>query len=461
MEDMNILRENLDNNNLEIEKSIISAVLNNHKEINDIFLSLLTIDFDNPNNRLIYASILKLKDEGKIIDSLSVISYIKNNQDYIFNNYEEYILELSSMYNYENSLKGYIEILKIASISRQLKEFGKSLQDISLDSINWKDEIWKLEKNFMEITNSRNAKEVESMEEIVFNYQQKLEQLKNRSEELTGCPSGYSNIDKITNGFQPGDLIILAARPGIGKTAISLNFMLNAAKEYLVFNKTKQPNEKEKVLLMFSMEMGNNQICERLVSIDSTVDISITKRGTWDALQWNSIQDSIARLSSFPIYVDDSSGLSILDLQTKVKQLSSTKDIKLIVVDYLQLLKGPKGASNVNRQQEVANISRTLKSIARQYNVPVIAIAQLSRKIEERRGEAKRPILSDLRESGAIEQDADIVAFLNYKDAEGYDNSTLGSSVMVEYIIQKHRNGSTGIVELLFDKSTGRYLEVK
>lgn len=456
------LKENdLDQSISMMEKNVLSAVMNSHKDAEDVFLLLSPIDFDIPENRILFNTVLKLKSDGKNVDYLSLINFIKNNDKYSFNNFEEYIIDVYSMFNYENNIKGYIELIKINSISKQLNSFGRKLQDLKLDVMNYGDVLWELEKEFLDIVNSKKHREIESISKIIVDYQEKLDLLKKHKTELTGCPSGYSSLDRITNGFQPGDLIILAARPGIGKTAISLNFLLNAAKELYEINRLKDKNEKEEVVMMFSMEMGNEQICERLVSIDSTVDITITKRGQWDSLQWNSVCNSIAKLSILPIYIDDSSNLTISDLQSKVKQISSNKKIRLIVVDYLQLLKAPSGGIGQNRQQEVANISRTLKSIARQYEVPIIAIAQLSRKIEERRGEAKRPILSDLRESGSIEQDADLVTFLNYKDTDSYENSQNGDSIMVEYIIAKHRNGSTGIVDLFFEKTIGKYIELK
>lgn len=321
----------------------------------------------------------------------------------------------------------------------------------------------RFRKRFLDITNSNKTKDVETLSEIMIEYHKKLESMKGRIETLTGTTSGYYELDKITNGFQPEDLIILAARPGIGKTAIALNFLLNAAKEFAEWNLKKDHTEKEKMVLMFSMEMGNNQISERLVSIQSGVDISVNKRGNWNETQWLSNIDAISSLSAYPIYIDDSSNLSIIDIQSKLKQLSINKEVKLIVIDYLQLLKGPNTKSQqVNRQQEVASISRTLKSIARQYNVPIIAISQLSRKIEERKGEYRRPILSDLRESGAIEQDADIVSFLNYKvEEDAYNKSDKkNSDVVVEYIIAKHRNGATDSVDLLFKKSIGKYIPI-
>ncbi|MGL5591554.1 MAG: replicative DNA helicase [Mycoplasmoidaceae bacterium] len=450
-----------DKTNDELESILISCLLNNHKNSEDIFLLLSPSDFGSENNRIIFAAANELRKESKISDTVSLISYIDSNQTFQFDNYNNYIKNLSAKYSYEPNIKAYIEIVKNNSIIRQLKNFGKFLSEINMDVTNSGEILWDLEKRFLDITNSMKTKDVETLSEIMVQYHNKLESLKDRVETLTGTTSGYPKIDKITNGFQPGDLIILAARPGIGKTAIALNFLLNAAKELMEINLKKDHTEKEKIVLMFSMEMGNLQISERLVSIQSGVDITVNRRGEWKGSEWLSVSDTISTLSGYPIYIDDSSSLSIIDIQSKLKQLSNNKEIKLIVVDYLQLLKGPGSkVQQINRQQEIASISRTLKSIARQYEVPIIAIAQLSRKIEERKGEHRRPILSDIRESGAIEQDADIVSFLNYLDEESITKNTenKNNDVMVEYIIAKHRNGATGSVDLLFKKSIGKFI---
>ena len=452
-----------DKTNEELEAILISCLLNKHKNSEDIFLLLSPSDFGSDNNRLIFAAANELRKESKITDAVTLISYIDSNSSFQFNDYNNYIKLLSTKYNYDPNVKAYIEIVKNNSIIRQLKSFGNSLSEINMDVTNNGEILWDLEKRFLDITNSNKTKDVETLSEIMIEYHKKLESMKGRIETLTGTTSGYYELDKITNGFQPEDLIILAARPGIGKTAIALNFLLNAAKEFAEWNLKKDHTEKEKMVLMFSMEMGNNQISERLVSIQSGVDISVNKRGNWNETQWLSNIDAISSLSAYPIYIDDSSNLSIIDIQSKLKQLSINKEVKLIVIDYLQLLKGPNTKSQqVNRQQEVASISRTLKSIARQYNVPIIAISQLSRKIEERKGEYRRPILSALRESGAIEQDADIVSFLNYKVEEDVYNKSdkKNSDVVVEYIIAKHRNGATDSVDLLFKKSIGKYIPI-
>lgn len=444
----------------EIEKIILANAFNGCKEIEEIFLYLKPEDFDNSNNRSIFAVLEKLWAENKNIDVLSIINFISTNNEFQFENFVSYIIGVDSKFTYQQNIIQYIDIIKNNSIKRKFLDFAKTLEDTDLDVISAKDKLWNLEKQFLNITSNKKTKEIEQIGKIVEEYNKKLEQLINQTDELTGMASGYPSIDKITNGFQGGDLIILAARPGVGKTALGINFLLNAAKNL----KDKQDlnfgeqTSKQDIVLMFSMEMGNIQICQRIVSIESGVNMNVTRKGNLDSMQWTSISESISKLYDMPLYIDDTSDLTIVDIQSKVKQLSNEKNIKLIVVDYLQLLKESRKSFNINRQQEVANISRSLKSVARQFDVPVIAIAQLSRKIEERKGDSKKPLLSDLRESGAIEQDADLVCFLSYKEETNEDKKDF-NNVIVEFMIAKNRNGAIGNVDLLFVKSLSKYYD--
>lgn len=440
----------------EIEQIVLSHILHKSKYVDDIFLQLQPDDFGEYENRIIFIVASKFRTEGKDIDILSVLNYFDTNQEIQFKNYKEYLNDIDGKFTYQQNIAQFLDILKNASIKRKFQEFAKTLSSTDIDVISARDKLWSLEQEFLNITNNKKTKEIESIGKIVQEYNKKLEQISNMEETLTGTTSGYYSIDKITNGFQGGDLIILAARPGIGKTALAINFLVNAAKN---INENKKDNEKDKIVLMFSMEMGNLQVCQRIVSEESGVEISATRKKL-DSLQSNLISDAISNLYNLPLYIDDSSDLSIIDIQSKIKQISNDKEIQLIVIDYLQLLKGAKTNTNMNRQQEVASISRSLKALARQHNVPIIAIAQLSRKIEERKGEGRKPMLSDLRESGAIEQDADLVCFINYKD-DNKDNESKKdlNNVMVEFIIAKNRNGAIGSVDLFFSKPISKYYD--
>lgn len=448
--------EQIDESVGEIEQIILSHTFHKSKYIDDIFLQLQLDDFGQYENRLIFVTVSKFRTEGKEIDILSVLNYFDTNQEMQFKNYKEYLNEIDSKFTHQQNILQFIDIVKNASIKRKFQEFAKILNETDIDVISARDKLWMLEQEFLNITNNKKTREIESIGKIVQEYNKKLEQIANMEETLTGTTSGYYSIDKITNGFQGGDLIILAARPGIGKTALAINFLVNAAKN---INENKKENEKDKIVLMFSMEMGNLQVCQRIVSEESGVEISATRKKL-DSLQSSLISDAISNLYNLPLYIDDSSDLSIIDIQSKIKQISNDKEIKLIVIDYLQLLKGAKTNSNMNRQQEVAGISRSLKALARQHNVPIIAIAQLSRKIEERKGEGRKPMLSDLRESGAIEQDADLVCFINYKeDAKENESKKDLNNVMVEFIIAKNRNGAIGSVDLFFSKPISKYYD--
>lgn len=445
----------------EIEQIVLANALNHCKEIDDIFLQLKSEDFDSINNRIIFVVLNELRTENKKIDILSVINFIDTNQNYQFENYKDYLIELNSKFMHQPNILQYLEIIKNNSIKRKFSEFAKTLESTNLDIISSKEKLWNLEKQFLDITNNKKTKEMEKIGKIVEEYSKKLEQIINQSQDITGTPSGYPSIDKVTNGFQGGDLIILAARPGIGKTALAINFLLNASKEILKDSNhlDNHSNGNQDIVLMFSMEMGNLQICQRIVSIESGVDMNSIRRGTLDSIQITSISDTFSKLNDLPLYIDDTSDLTVLDIQSKIKQLANDKNIKLIVIDYLQLLKDTRKNSSLNRQQEVANISRMLKAIARQYNVPIIAIAQLSRKIEERRGDAKKPLLSDLRESGSIEQDADMVCFLSYKDEEMANDKKDFNNVIVEFLIAKNRNGAVAKLDLLFVKPLSKYYD--
>lgn len=444
-----------------IEKDLISILLNDHSVLEDVLLKLQPSDFDNEYLRRIFAVISILQKEGKKVNSLTIANYIKNHQEYEFDDYQIILDSIDNSYSSSDIVNDYVDLIKNASIKRSLESFANSLLDMKFDVNNFNSQVWELEKKFLDIINSKKVSQIKSMNEICDSYKNKLDQVYNNIDKITGTTSGYSAIDRITNGFQPGDLIILAARPGIGKTTLALNFLYNAAKSICEKPKTIG---KQDIVVMFSLEMGSDQLCQRMISFSSLVEISPSRNRPLDQVELASIMDNMDELRTLPIYIDDSSDASILDIQSKLKQLSQNYNIKLVVVDYLQLLKGPKSSNTqTNRQQEVANISRMLKTIARQIQSPIIAIAQLSRKIEERsKGEGRRPILSDLRESGAIEQDADLVTFINYEildeDLEDDKNNGFSNDVPVEYIIAKHRNGSTGIVNLQFLKRFGKYI---
>ena len=350
----------------------------------------------------------------------------------------------------------YLRLIKNNSITFKLNNFGNKLSDIVLNNDRFNEELWSLQKEFQDIINASKNSDLITSKELAKNYTHLLDVIRSKGNEITGTSSGFNDIDEFTNGFQAGDLIILAARPSIGKTALALNFLINAAKQC-------KSNES---VVMFSLEMSATQLMERMVSSETGVNSRLLRNGNLTSGDEYLIDDCIEKIEKLPIIIDESSNATILDIQSKLKKISLSRTIKLVVVDYLQLVQGSVKIG-VNRQQEVAQISRALKSLARDINTPIIAVAQLSRKIEERKGVDKKPILSDLRESGSIEQDADLVVFIDYNRSEIDSNLSTDivkkyeSIVIVDFIIAKHRNGATGEIKLAFDKSCGKFSSYK
>ncbi|MGL4951930.1 MAG: replicative DNA helicase, partial [Mycoplasma sp.] len=409
-------------------------------------------DFSDPINKAVFAALLEYYLLNNKCDPKLFVTYIEEKDNFLIPHPSATILNILNIYTDAFDLDMYIDTIKMNSTLKQLKKFGSDLQDLKLDYYGYNDEIWDLQKKFLDIVNSRTTGNLQDTKQITKLFLEKLELIKKNKGILNGTTSGFVEVDEFTNGFQPGDMIILAARPSIGKTALAINMLMSAAKEC----------KENECVVFFSLEMGSQQIMERLVSRESNIDSNVFKRGTWTVHQQGIINDTVSKINQLPILIDESSNNTILEIQTKLKQIASAKKIKMIVVDYLQLVQGST-KFGTNRQQEVGQISRTLKSIAKDVQSPLIAIAQLSRKIEERKGPDKKPILSDLRESGSIEQDADMVVFLNYERDEldttesNETTSKYKKIVIVDFIVAKNRNGPTGEVKLVFEKEFGRY----
>ena len=461
------------------ERYIISCMLNDSNVIDDVLAKLTIRDFFDQKLRCVYQAISDIHHQSKPVNNDTVTEYLSKNQELssIIDDISSYVCELSYAYTTSINLSSYIDLVKEFSIKSQLNDFAGWLINEPADFTRFKDQSFEWLTKFSAIVNSKKVDNVEPISDIINDYKISLTNMINSDHtKLTGISSGFKNIDRITDGFQKGDLIILAARPGTGKTALALNFVLNAAKD--IKSQKQDVNKKPGAVVLFSIEMSKKQVIERMLACESKVNITKIKRGDLVGPALLSIENYINEIHNLPIFIDDTSNLSILDIQAKLRQIKANYDIKLVVVDYLQLLKGISERANVNnRQQEVANISRMLKITAREIETPIMALAQLSRKIEDRGktadGANPRPLLSDLRESGAIEQDADIVSFLYYKKnqvEESNDNdetenkkiqqNPLGSQD-IEYIIEKHRNGATGSVTLGFTKAYGYFSEVE
>ncbi|CAG0909780.1 unnamed protein product, partial [Cyprideis torosa] len=273
-----------------------------------------------------------------------------------------------------------------------------------------------------------------------------IEELSQKADGLTGVPTGFTDLDRLTSGWQPSDLIILAARPGMGKTSFVLAMALNGAKDF------------QKPVAVFSLEMASTQLVQRLISLEAEIPGSKMRNGKLEDYEWQQLQTTVERLGNVPIFIDDTPGINIFELRAKCRRLKMQHDIQLVIIDYLQLMTGSTENKNTNREQEISGISRALKNMAKELNVPVIALSQLSRAVEVRGG-SKRPQLSDLRESGAIEQDADIVSFIYrpeyYQILEDENGQSLKG--VAEIIIAKHRNGALDTVKVKFTDQFAKF----
>lgn len=440
------------------ESIIVANLIIDEYSRPEILSRVDTQHFENEKCRYLYRLIKEMNDEQVLIDLYTLQTKIKS-----LNEYED----IGALINFMNDIVSNIAIVDNINIyvtlvinnatKRSLDKYINNwITDPDYDMFDPNSSFEKLQVNVDSIINSRNLNNVSLISEYVENFKDKLEIIKNNSGKITGTTSGFGEIDEITNGFQPGDLIILAARPSLGKTALAINFLSNALKKI-----DKNSND---CVVMFSLEMGTEQIMERMICSECRIKNSIFRSGKWNSDEEMIIHSKIEEMSKLNFFIDDTPSIKILDIQAKLLQISKKYNIKLVVVDYLQLIES--NTKGFNRSVEVGIISRKLKIMARELNIPIIAIAQLSRKIEDRKEADRKPMLSDLRESGSIEQDADIVSFLDYQ-RDQIDENTKGKLpnggvlykdfVKVNFYIEKNRNGRTGMVTLGFDKSTGKY----
>jgi replicative DNA helicase len=377
--------------------------------------------------------------KSQAIDLLTVHEALKKNGILEEIGGVSYLVDLSNKVSSSANIEFHARIIAQKFIQRELIKVStqviKNSYEDTMDVLEILDEA---EKGLYSITDENLNTGYESLQTLVIKAQKEIEAISQRGGELTGVPTGFRDLDKMTNGWQSSDLIIIAARPAMGKTAFTLSMAKNAAKA-------------GKAVVIFSLEMASTQIAQRIMSGESEVNSTKLRNGQLDDSEWKRLHAATDVLSNLPIYIDDTPAINIFELRAKCRRLKQNAGIELIIIDYLQLMTGAPNDKRGNREQEISSISRALKGLAKELHVPVIALSQLSRAVETRGGE-KRPQLSDLRESGAIEQDADIVTFL-YRPAyyaleEGGDYD--GPRDLAEVIVSKHRNGGLGTVNLKF-----------
>ncbi len=420
-------------NDIEAEQAVIGSMLTDQEAVISAIERLKEDAFYREDNRLIYSAILNLYNKAEPIDIITLKSELQSMGVFEKVGGLEYIAELPEKVPTTANAQKYINIVEEKYVLRNLIKTANEIIDLGYEQTEDVENIMDdAEKKIFNLMQDRNQKGYSPLKDILIDSFAELEQLYNQKKHVTGVPSGFTDLDNRTAGFHNSDLILIAARPAMGKSAFSLNIATNAAM------KANVP------VAIFSLEMSKEQMTNRILASEAMVDSNKIRSGKLDDSDWAKVAETLGPLSEAPIYIDDTPGISIMEIRAKCRKLKLEKNIGLVVIDYLQLVAGT-GKRNGSREQEISEISRSLKILAKEINVPVIALSQLSRAPEQRPDH--RPMLADLRESGAIEQDADIVMFL-YRD--DYYNENSEKKNVAEVILAKHRSGSTGTVELMW-----------
>lgn len=433
----------------QVEQSVLGAMLIERDAIPKTIEILPADSFYTSSHNKIYDTVLSLFDRGNPVDLITVTDELKRrgHLEEIGGTY--YLTELTAQVATAANVEYHARIIAEKSLLRKMIETMTTVvgraYDPSADAFELLDEA---ESEIFKISDSQLRKSASSMSDVLKETLARLESIHGQEEGITGIPSGFSRIDQMTGGWQPSDLIIIAARPSMGKTAFSLSIARNAALH----------KDNPVGVAFFSLEMSAQQLAQRLLTSEARVDSQAARTGRLSDDDWPALARAAGRLSAAPIFIDDSPALSVLELRAKCRRLKAEHDIGLVVVDYLQLMHGSSMNKNSNREQEIAHISRSLKSLAKELDVPVIALSQLSRAVETRGGD-KRPMLSDLRESGSIEQDADVVMFIYRAERYGITVDENGNSTegLAEILISKQRNGPVGDVTLAFITQHARF----
>ncbi len=425
---------------LDLEEAVLGALMIEKDALSSVVDILKPETFYKEAHQRIYNAILTLFGNSDPIDLLTVTQQLRKTGEIELVGGGGFVSELTFRVNSAANIEYHARIISEQALKRALIAMSSTiLRDAYEDTTDVFELLDRTEQSLFKISESNIKKNYADMSTIVRMALNELETKKNQ-EGLTGVPSGFTNLDRVTSGWQPTELIILAARPAMGKTAFVVSALRNAAVDH------------GKPVAIFSLEMSSVQLVNRLISAEAEIDSEKIRKGTLAPHEWTQLHHKIQRLTEAPIFIDDTPALSILELRAKCRRLKAQHDIQMVVIDYLQLMSGDtSGRGGGNREQEIASISRALKNLAKELNVPVIALSQLSRAVETRGGD-KKPQLSDLRESGSIEQDADMVCFLYRPEyynitADENGNSTQGIG---EVIIAKNRSGSLDTIQLRF-----------
>lgn len=430
--------------NIEAEKSLLGAILISEESLPDITEIVEPKDFYDERNQHIYSAMWNLYAHHKEVDLLTVKSELKAKRLTEKAGGIAYLSELSNLVPTAAHAVSYANLVKDAATRRRLiNAAAKITEGAYKEDIDTAEILGQAEKTLFDVSNSNTSTDAEFIGDLLSSTYDQLEQLYENKGSLAGYKTGFPDLDRVTAGFHKSDLVILAARPAMGKTALALNFARNVAS----INK--------KAVLIFSLEMSKEQLIRRMLSDASGINAFKLETGGFSDSDFASISEAMSELAEEQIYIDDKADLNIMEMRTKARRIAHNQELGMIIVDYLQLMNGTSKRGADNRVQEISEISRGLKLIARELNVPVIALSQLSRSVEAR--DPKIPILSDLRESGSIEQDADIVMFLYRED---YYNKDTDRQNITDLIIAKHRRGALKDIELYFDKERVRFMSL-
>lgn len=434
--------------NIEAEQSLLGACFLSKNALQKAGETLLPESFYDEKNGKIYAAMLNLMESRTPIDLTTVTSYLKNHNQLTEVGGVEYLTEVLNIVPTAANAEYYIKDIEESHLLRNLIATAEEIASGGYQpDLTVNDVLDNAEKKILNIVKNRKASEFRSIKDVLAKTQADLERLSENKGEITGLSTGWYDLDKLTTGLHANEFIIIAARPAMGKTAFALNLATHVA--------MTQP----KSVALFNLEMSAEQLAMRILSSLGQLEGFKLRTGNLMNNDWKRINEASSQLSTTNLFIDDTPGITIGEIRAKCRRLaSSEKGLALVMIDYLQLISGGKNYGT-NRQQEVSDISRSLKTLALELGVPVIALSQLSRSVEGR--EDKRPLMSDLRESGSIEQDADIVAFLYRDDYYNKEARTEDNNSISELIIGKHRNGPTATIELLFKKNTSTFLNLR
>lgn len=445
-------QENVPPQDIEAEQAVLGAIFLDAEALVEAMAQIEPQDFYRRAHQIVFRSMIALNDRNENIDIITLKSQIESENTLEDVGGISYLTELSQVTPTASGVAHYAKIVKDKSTLRELIQAATKIvkegysQEGSVEEI-----VEAAEKGILNVSEKRNSTGFQAISDVLNSTMEHIDRLSQQNEEITGLPTGYPELDKMTAGLQPEELIILAARPAVGKTAFALNIAQNIG------------TRTDRSVAIFSLEMGAESLVNRMLCAEGTIEAGHLRTGQLTEQEWHNLIMAMGSLSNTSIFIDDTPGIKVSEIRARCRRLAQEKgNLGLILIDYLQLIEG---SGRESRQQEVSEISRQLKKIAKELKVPVIALSQLSRSVEQRQD--KRPVLSDIRESGSIEQDADIVAFLYREDyyqrqgtEEDKNEEEQAVNDVIEVIIEKNRSGARGTVELLFKKEYNKFASI-